>query len=85
MNAYTSYMAQQIAEEIKSIEDPYILSIYLRAILYQRCRIGGAKEGTCKGCMYRGHYCRELYRINNDELQIFNDEEEQECKKYNGS
>lgn len=76
MNAYQAYMAQQIAEEIKSIEDPYILSVYLEAILYQRCRIGGAKEGTCKGCMYYGSYCRELNQINEHELRIFSDEEE---------
>lgn len=71
MNIYTAYMAEQIAEEIKSIEDPLILSIYLNAILHQRCRIGGAQEGTCKGCIYQGNYCRELYNINKHELQVF--------------
>ena len=47
MTAYMTYMTEQIAEEIKAIEDPYLLNIYMRAIQYQRCRIGGAKEGTC--------------------------------------
>ena len=71
MTTYTSYMAEQIAEEIKAIEDPYVLSIYLRAIQYQRCRIGGAKEGTCKGCIYRSEMCRELNGIVGFELDAF--------------
>lgn len=75
MNAYQAYMAEQIAEEIKSIEDPYILSVYLRAILNQRCRIGGAKEGTCRGCLFSSYSCREIYQISERELQAFNDEE----------
>lgn len=76
MNAYIAYMAKYIAEEIKSIEDPCLLSIYLKAILYQRCRIGGAKEGTCKGCIFQNYNCRQLYEINNQELKSFDDEEE---------
>lgn len=76
MNAYTAYMAEQIIEEIKPIEDPLILSIYLKAILAQRCRIGGAKEGTCKGCIFENRACREMYEINAHELRIFNNEEE---------
>lgn len=75
MNAYQVYMAEQIAQEIKAIEDPFILSVYLKAILYQRCKIGGAIEGTCKGCLFQGHYCRELYQINKHEIEIFSDEE----------
>lgn len=75
MNAYTAYMAEQIAEEIKSIEDPLILSIYLKAILFQRCKIGGAIEGTCKECLFQGHYCRELNQINKHEIEIFSGEE----------
>lgn len=74
MDGYTAYMAEYIAQEIKSITDPYILSIYLRAILYQRCAIGGAKEGTCKGCIFESHYCREMYEINNHELKVFSGE-----------
>lgn len=74
MNAYMSYMAECIAEEIKSIESPYILSIYLRAILYQRCKIGGAKEGTCKDCIYQCHYCRQLSEVSNYELEMFDKE-----------
>ena len=73
MTTYTSYMAEQIAEEIKAIEDPYVLSIYLRAIQYQRCRIGGAKEGTCKGCIYRSEMCRELNGIVGFELDAFSE------------
>lgn len=75
MDNYTAYMAEQIAQEIATIEDPLILSIYLRAIIFQRCKIGGAKEGTCKGCIFQGNYCRELYNINNDELKIFGTKE----------
>ena len=78
MNAYTAYMAEQISQEIAAVEDPLILSIYLRAILSQRCKIGGAKEGTCKECLFRGNYCRELYQINKDELQRFSGKEENE-------
>lgn len=70
MNAYTEYMAKQIAEEIKSIEDPYILNIYLRAILHQRCRIGGIKEYTCKNCLYQNYYCRQLLEISRVETQM---------------
>ena len=76
MTAYQSYMAGQIAQEIKSIEDPFILAVYMRAILYQRCRIGGAKEGTCIGCRYRGYVCRQLYEENEHELRAFEEEEE---------
>ena len=75
MNAYTAYMVEQIAEEIKAIKDPYILSVYMRAIQYQRCRIGDAKEGTCKGCIYRGEMCRELNSIINFELEVFKEDE----------
>ena len=60
MNAYKALMAKQIAEEISIIQDPEILSIYLRAIQFQRCKIGGAKPNTCKGCMYHSYYCRQL-------------------------
>lgn len=74
MTAYTAYIAEQIAEEIKAIEDPYILSIYMRAIQYQRCRIGGAKEGTCKGCIYRSEMCRELNSVIYFELEAFKED-----------
>lgn len=74
MTTHTAYMAEQIAEEIKAIEDPYTLSIYMRAIQYQRCRIGGAKEGTCKGCIYRGEMCRELNGIIDFELEAFKED-----------
>ena len=76
MNAYKAYMAEQIAQEIATINDPLILSIYLKAILFQRCKIGGAIEGTCKECLFQGHYCRELNQINEHELRMFDDEEE---------
>ena len=74
MNAYTLFMVKQIAEEIKSIEDPYLLAVYLNAILYQRCRTGGAKEGTCKGCLYQGSNCRQLYQVSKYELEFFDEE-----------
>ena len=76
MNGYTAYMAEQIAQEIASVEDPLILSIYMKAILHQRCGIGGAKEGSCKGCIFESHYCREMYEINVRELRRFDVEEE---------
>ena len=69
-----AYMTELIAEEIKSVEDPYLLSVYMRAIQYQRCRIGGAKEGTCKNCAFRSEHCRELNNIVNFELEVFKDE-----------
>ena len=75
MTVYQVYMAEQIAQEIKSVEDPLTLCIYLKAIIAARCKIGGAKEGTCKGCLFQGHYCRELYKINEHELKMFDDEE----------
>jgi hypothetical protein len=70
-------MAKEIAQEIKAVEDPIILCIYLKAIIAARCKIGGAKEGTCKGCMYQSNYCRERNQICDHELQIFENEEEQ--------
>ena len=76
MNGYMAYMAKQIAEEIKSIEDPCILNIYLRAILHQRCRIGGAKESTCKNCLYQNYYCRQLLEISRVETQMLDCMEE---------
>ena len=76
MDAYTVYMAEQIAQEIASVEDPLILSIYMKAILHQRCGIGGAKEGSCKDCIFESHYCRDMYEINEHELRRFNVEEE---------
>ena len=79
MNAYHLFMAEQIADEIKCIEDPLILSIYLKAIIAARCKIGGAKEGTCKGCMFQSHYCKELNQINKHEIEIFSDKEETQC------
>lgn len=48
MNTYYSYMAEQIANEIKNIDDPLILNLYLRVIVLQRCKIGGAPNNTCK-------------------------------------
>ena len=76
MTAYQIYMAEQIAQEIAAINDPLILSIYLKAILFQRCKIGGAIECTCKECLFQGHYCRELNQINKDEIEIFSEWEE---------
>lgn len=76
MNAYHLFMAEQIADEIKCVEDPLILSIYLKTIIAARCKIGGAKEGTCKKCIFQSNYCRELNQICNHELEIFDDKEE---------
>lgn len=78
MNAYIEYMVRQIAEEIKSITDPYILAIYLRAISMQRCAIGGSKANTCKECIYQCYNCRELYNISKDELEAFDEDESEE-------
>lgn len=76
MTTYQAYMAKQIAEEIKAIKDPVILGLYLHAIVAQRCAIGGAQEGICKGCLYPGNECRELYRISKQELIAFSEAEE---------
>ena len=76
MTAYQQYMAQQISEEIKSIEDPIVLGLYLHAIVAQRCRICGAKEGTCKEGVYEGHQCRELYKISKYELLTLDNKED---------
>ena len=71
MNAYYEFMAKQVAEEIKAIEDPAILTIYLHAILAQRCNIGGAKLGTCKECKFNSYYCRQIHEIANVEEKVF--------------
>lgn len=75
MTNYQVYMAKQIAEEIKAIEDPVILGLYLHAIVAQRCKICGAKEGTCKEGIYNSYSCRELYKISKQELLYFSEEE----------
>lgn len=77
MNAYIEYMVRQIAEEIKSIEDPVILAIYLKAILFQRCKIGAAKEGTCKECLYQSYNCRQIYEVAEIEFEVFSDNDEE--------
>lgn len=79
MTNYHLFMAEQIADEIKCVEDPLILSIYLKAIIAARCKIGGAKEGTCKECLFQSNYCRELNQINKHEIEIFSDKEETKC------
>ena len=76
MTIYQAYMAEQIAQEIKEIEDPYILSVYLKAIFFQRCKICGAKDGTCNGGIYTSYYCRQLNEMSERELKMFDDEEE---------
>ena len=78
MNVYKALMAKQIAEEISIIQDPEILSIYLRAIQFQRCKIGGAKPNTCKGCMYQSYYCRQLNEMYELESKMFNDNDNKE-------
>lgn len=52
MNTYYSYMAEQIADEIKNIDDPLILNLYLKGCLY-----GNVADN-----------CRTLYRIGKDEV-----------------
>lgn len=71
MNVCESYMLEHVIETIKSLEDPLSLTVCLKAIIAQRCKIGGAKEGTCKGCEFQGHYCREIYNISEEELKRF--------------
>lgn len=71
MTTYYEFMAQQIAEEIKGIEDPAILTIYLRAILAQRCNIGGSKPNTCKDCKFSSYYCRQIHEITTIEEKCF--------------
>ena len=71
MNVCESYILEHAVEHIKSLEDQLSLTVCLKAIIAQRCKIGGAKEGTCKGCKFQGHYCRELYNISEDELKRF--------------
>ena len=74
-NAYYEYMAEYIASEISCVDDPTILSLYLTAIVAQRCKVGAAQDGTCKGCLYGciGHHCRELYNISKEELSLFSE------------
>ncbi len=71
MDVYESYILEHLVENIKSLKDPLSLTVCLKAIIAQRCKIGGAKEGTCKGCKFQGHYCREIYNISEEELKRF--------------
>lgn len=70
-NVYYEYIAEYIANEINCVDDPLVLSLYMAAIVAQRCKIGATQDGTCKGCLYGpiGHHCRELYNINKEELK----------------
>lgn len=80
MTAYYEFMAQQVAEEIKAIEDPALLNIYLHAILAQRCNIGGAKPNSCKDCLFSSYYCRQFHEIATVEEKIFlNPEVDDDC------
>ncbi len=63
MENYLAFMAGHIADEIKAIEDPRVLHIYLKAIQYQRCKLCGSKKGTCKKGIYQFTQCRELNQI----------------------
>lgn len=74
-NAYYEYMAEYIANEIGCVNDPLVLSLYLTAVVAQRCKIGAVQDGTCKGCLYGsiGHNCRELYNISKEELGSFSE------------
>jgi heterodisulfide reductase subunit C len=76
MDAYLTFMTEQIAQEIKAIEDPRILHIYLRAIQYQRCRLCGAKEGTCKNGIYQSYHCRQLNEMVESEKWILEEDED---------
>lgn len=71
MTAYYEFIAQQVAEEIKGIEDPAILTIYLHAILAQRCNIGCAKADSCKYCLFSSYYCRQIHEIATIEEKCF--------------
>ena len=71
MTAYYEFIAQQVAEEIKGIEDPAILTIYLHAILAQRCNIGCAKTDSCKDCLFSSYYCRQIHEIATIEEKCF--------------
>ena len=75
MDAYLTFMAEQIAQEIKAIEDPRILHIYLNAIQYQRCRLCGSKESTCKNGIYQFSQCRELNQLVEVEKWMLEEEE----------
>ena len=76
MDAYLTFMTKQIAEEIKAIEDPRILHIYLRALQYQRCRLCGSKEGTCKNGIYQSYNCRQLNEMVESEKWILEEDED---------
>jgi hypothetical protein len=71
MTAYYEFIAQQVAEEIKGIEDPAILTIYLHAILAQRCNISCAKTDSCKDCLFSSYYCRQIHEIATIEEKCF--------------
>ena len=75
MTSYYEFIAKQVAEEIKGIEDPAILTIYLHAILAQRCNIGGSKADTCKDCMFSSYYCRQIHEIATIEEKCFLNED----------
>lgn len=74
LNPYLEFMAIQIAQEIGAIQDPRILALYMKAISAARCKIGGAPNGTCKGCLYQNYNCRQLTEIFETERGIFDEE-----------
>ena len=78
MDAYLTFMAEQIADEIKAIEDPRVLHIYLKAIQYQRCRLCSSQKGTCKNGIYQFSQCRELNQIVEREKWLLEEDKTEE-------
>lgn len=76
MTAYQEMMVRNIAIEISQIEDPFLLTVYLKAICAQRCKICGSKKGTCKDGIFNGWLCRDLYKIASEEEEYYCSEEE---------
>jgi hypothetical protein len=66
-------MAEIAAQEIGSIRDPKILHLYLTAVLYQRCKLGGGDK-NCRGCLYRNYDCRALYDMLEHDSRLFEEE-----------
>lgn len=55
------YKVKMIAEYVSSINDTDTLDVLLKCISVQMCKIGRAREGTCRDCHYRSLMCREIY------------------------
>lgn len=51
------FKVESIQSVIDSISDVFVLDMILAKCSSMMCKLGGAENGTCKGCRYIGSVC----------------------------